>query len=106
MTGSKAQCQQLASAPGRFQLSGILDFDSVPVLLAGLSADDNPMLGKGDIYIDLVSVDRANSAGMGLLIEWLVQAHHQQRNIFFCNLPASLQQIARISDLDLPLEKC
>lgn len=105
MTTAKAQCQQLVSAPGRFQVSGILDFDSVPVLLAGLNTDDNPMSGDGDIYIDLVGVQQANSAGLGLLIEWLVQARHQQRNIFFCNLPASLQQVARISDLDLPLEK-
>ena len=102
---SKAQCQQLISTPGRFQLSGILDFDSVPVLLAGLNTDNNPILGKGTIYIDLAGVERANSAGMGLLIEWLVQARQQQRDIFFCNLPTSLQQIARISDLDLPLEK-
>ena len=105
MSVSTAQCQQLAATPGRFEICGVLDFDSVPVLLAGLNAADNPMLGKGDIYIDLAGVGRANSAGMGLLIEWLVQARQQQRNIFFCNLPTSLQQVARISDLDLPLEK-
>ena len=99
-----ATCKKVAATQSTYALSGALDFNTVPALLAQMKAEHDPLQGSGDIYVDLAGVERSNSAGLGLLIEWVIQARQQQRTIYFSNLPNALLQIARISELELPVK--
>jgi phospholipid transport system transporter-binding protein len=82
--------------PGDFILSGVLDFDTVPVLLQ----QGFEWLQPGRICVDLAQVEHGNSAGIGLLLEWLRQARLRNTAIRYQNIPASLQAVARICGVD------
>ena len=88
---------------GRFQLAGELSFASVPQIYAQghtLLADR-----AATLVLDLSSVERTDSAGLALLVEWLRQARHQRKDLRFQNIPAQLLAIAKASGLEniLPL---
>jgi phospholipid transport system transporter-binding protein len=55
--------------------------------------------------IDLAGVSRADSAGVALLVAWLGQARRRQQPLRFINLPAQMQAIIQVTDLEqlLPL---
>ena len=87
---------------GSYRLSGILSFDSVPPLLEqGARMFDN----GSDVVLDLAQVERSDSAGLALLLEWQRLAELRQHNIILHNIPEQMLAIARVSDLDtlLPL---
>ena len=54
---------------------------------------------------DLAGVERADSAGLALLIEWMRRARRAGRPVRFLNLPPQMLEIARAASLDrvLPL---
>ncbi len=79
---------------GVFRLEGMLDFDTVPSLLA---ESETLFRGLPEISVDLAGVEHANSAALGLLIEWMDRARAAGQKIRFLNLPASLTEIARVS---------
>ena len=83
---------------GKYQLEGDINFDSVSVLLA----DSLPLFSQdqGDWEIDLSGVGRANSAALGLMLEWVRLARKQRRGIQFRHVPEQLLAIAHVSDLD------
>jgi phospholipid transport system transporter-binding protein len=89
---------------GRMTLSGVLDLDSVPMLLNKIEAlsYDAPA-----VAVDLREVERADSAGVALLVAWMRQARQAQRDIRFLNMPSQMHNIARVSGLDaiLPLAR-
>jgi phospholipid transport system transporter-binding protein len=80
-----------------FRISGVLDFDSVP----GIFRESLKQFGEqGDIDLDLADVERANSAGLALLLEWRRLAQAAGRSITVRNTPAALRNLARISELE------
>jgi phospholipid transport system transporter-binding protein len=81
---------------------GELDFDSVAALL---DATEPPFATDPPTHIDLSGVIRANSAGIALLVEWLIQARRHGQELTFINVPAQMRAIIAIADLDaiLPL---
>ncbi|HEB92574.1 MAG TPA: STAS domain-containing protein [Gammaproteobacteria bacterium] len=86
-----------AVSPGRYQLIGELDFDSVSVLAdrgRALFSDD------GDVQVSLAAVERGNSAGLVLLVDWLREARRRGRNISFTCVPSQLLALARVSGVD------
>lgn len=87
-----------------FLLKGVLTMQTV----SGLAREAEPLLSasKGDVCIDLAQVERADSAGLALLIEWQRLARRCGFSISFRNLPAQLMQIARVSELHeiLPIQ--
>lgn len=93
----------VALESGCLRIRGEMSFASVLALLE----QTRPLLadGHGRLEIDLAEVSRVDSAGLALMIEWLRQAHHSQRELCFLHLPAQLRAIAEASDLDeiLPL---
>ena len=103
--GARVNKAVIERSDGRFRISGELTFATVTPLLAesrGLFA------GAGhSIEVDLSRVERADSAGLALLIEWMRQARNQEQSIRFFNLPEQLMAIASASDLDgiLPLAR-
>ena len=69
---------------------------TVPELLAKreLFSDQN------SFTIDLKNVDRADSAGVALLVRWQREAALAQKKIVFKNIPSQMLAIARVSGVD------
>lgn len=86
-----------------FRLKGVLDFDSVPPLheRAVYLFPSNRR-----VTVDLAGVERSNSAGLALLLEWQRLALRDERELRVRNLPAALLNIARVCELErlLPQE--
>ncbi|MGQ9831177.1 MAG: STAS domain-containing protein [Thermochromatium sp.] len=98
----KAPAQLTASEPGRWRLGGVLDFDSVPRLAVEGEALLRAAAARGQrsLVIDLAAVERANSAGLVLLLEWLEMAHQYRLSLCYTGLPESLQRLAAVSNLN------
>lgn len=81
----------------RMGLSGHLNFDTVPGLSRKLKALFHH---AGTMEVDLAGVEHANSAGVALLVEWVVMAKRADNQLRFLNMPAQMLAIARVSGLD------
>jgi len=96
MDETKSQATLNKSADGNLCVSGELSMTTVPALLA-----QHDLRGlHDDISIDLEGVERADSAGVALLIEWQRVARRQQHTIEFQNTPSQMLAIARLSGVD------
>lgn len=82
---------------GQYQVKGLMTFATVPDLLG----HSETWLAKNDggITIDLGQVDKADSAGLALMVEWKHLASVAQRPLKFVNIPDQLTQLIRISGL-------
>ncbi|OOZ40916.1 hypothetical protein BOW53_05890 [Solemya pervernicosa gill symbiont] len=60
---------------------------------------------EGVVTVDLREVEKADSAGLALLIDWMRQAKQHEHEIEYVNIPQQMMAIARVSGLDkvLPL---
>ena len=89
---------------GRLEIHGELSFASVPALWRECRAQC--AAGK-PIDIDLGQVQRSDSAGLALLVEWLREAQRSGANLRFFNIPAQMLEMARASGLEqiLPLHR-
>jgi phospholipid transport system transporter-binding protein len=93
----KTTLELLKNSAGGFKLRGEMNFDTVPAVFAQskvlFAADES-------VDIDLAEVSAANSAGLGLLLEWLKQAHKTGRAVRLHNIPSGIMAIAKTCDLD------
>jgi phospholipid transport system transporter-binding protein len=81
----------------RARVDGVLIFTSVAALLGtGAEAIAD---GRATV-IDLAGVKSSDSSGLALLIEWLSVAKAANHALHFENIPAQLQQLARLSDVE------
>jgi phospholipid transport system transporter-binding protein len=85
-------------------VEGELSFVIVPALqqqAAGLFESAR------ELDVDLSGVERADSAGLALLIEWMREARRRDKALRLLNMPAQMLAIARVSSLDeiLPLAR-
>ncbi|MEJ2688001.1 MAG: STAS domain-containing protein [Gammaproteobacteria bacterium] len=91
-----------AGEGGRLYLRGEVTFNTVPDVWerACRLFDDS-----AEMIVDLGDVERADSAGLALLVEWMRAAKRRDTAIRFLNMPAQMLAIARVSSLDqiLPL---
>lgn len=87
---------------GRIRLRGEMTFGTVRDIWEQSQGSFN---ARGEIIVDLHGVERADSAGLALLVEWMRAARRRQIDIRFLNMPAQMLAIARVSSLDqiLPL---
>lgn len=82
---------------GQFALRGELSFATV----ASLLKDSTPLFARSkDLGIDLSGVSFADSAGLALLIEWLRLAKRQGITLKYSALPAQLESLAAVSEVD------
>lgn len=86
-----------ALGEGQFQISGDLDFQSVPEVWKVSQA---MFAGKTSLTIDLAGVNRSNSAGLALLIEWMRFAESANSTIKFLNLPEQMHQVAQLCGVE------
>ncbi len=100
----KSSAQLEKTAPGHYQLKGDLSFASVPMLWeqnrTTLFEDE-----CSELDINLSTLERSDSSGLAMLIEWYREAEQSNKKITFLNLPQQMYDIARITGLDeiLPL---
>ena len=89
---------------GRLELYGELSFTSVPTVWEDCRAQ---FAERDALEVDLARVQRADSAGVALLVECLREARQTGKDIRFFNIPAQMLAIARTSSLDqvLPLHR-
>lgn len=80
------------------RVSGELVFASVREALGQSDAlfDD----ADGELQVDLGGVERADSAGIALLIEWARRAKARNLDIQYTHMPEQMAAIAEISHLD------
>jgi len=82
---------------GRFRISGVLDASTAREML---EESDARFAQFKDLDVDLGGVGESDSAGLALLIEWLRVARQQQKVIRFANVPAQIEALARISEVE------
>lgn len=84
-------------ADGIVHLGGTLDFDTVPLLYR----QTERLLGdRVALTVDVSSVERVNSAGVALLLEWLAEARRRGCELSFRGLPESILAVARLSGVE------
>lgn len=92
-----------AKGHNTYELVGPLDFGTVSGLrLEGFGLLDE----RPELVFDLGGVERADSAGLALLLEWLREAQRRGTEFRLQNMPPQMSAIARTSGLDtlLPCE--
>jgi len=77
-------------------IQGALTFETVPGWFATSSVW---FAGNGELAIDLGGVNRVDSAGLALLIEWLRMARVANRDLRFTNVPEQVRTLTRINGL-------
>ena len=84
-------------ADGVIAVSGRLSYDTAADLLTRTT----PALrdGSGPATIDLRAVERIDSAGLALLVEWLRLARLAQRPLSFVHLSEQLCEMIRVHGL-------
>ena len=78
-------------------LRGTLDFSGVPGLL---EIGQRIFPDSGTVRLDLGGLDGVNSAGLALLLEWQNAFQRSGRGMKLLNVPATLINIARVSELE------
>lgn len=83
---------------GVCRVSGALTFATVTTALAQSGALFRA--GTGPLVLDLSGVDRVDSAGLALLVEWLRLAQATGRTLTYRHIPRQLLAIAGVSGID------
>jgi phospholipid transport system transporter-binding protein len=92
---SRARLESLGG--GRFRVSGVLDASTAREVL---EQSESRFAQSKEIDVDLGGVGESDSAGLALLIEWLRMARLGGQAIRFANVPAQIEALARISEVD------
>jgi phospholipid transport system transporter-binding protein len=82
---------------GRFRVSGVLDASTARDVL---EQSESRFAQSKEIDVDLGGVGESDSAGLALLIEWLRIARQGGQAIRFANVPAQIEALARISEVE------
>jgi len=85
----------VAASNGRQTLTGELTFGTVPDLYQA-SLD---WFADKSLSVNFAKVSKADSAGLALMTEWLRLAHEKNCRVEFLNIPAQVQELIRVSDL-------
>lgn len=82
---------------GRFALSGDMSFETAHQIL---KASESSLRQHASLEIDLSGVDKADSAGLALMLEWKAQAGQREAEVQFVGVPSSLLAIAKTAEVD------
>jgi phospholipid transport system transporter-binding protein len=85
-----------------FSLEGELTFATAA---AALKKTARLFRGGGEFRFDLAGIGRVDSAGVGLLLEWMRRAEEADAGLRFAHLPEHLRAIARVSGVEELLDK-
>jgi phospholipid transport system transporter-binding protein len=85
-----------AAGDGRFELAGDVGFADAARLLA---EGDAAFGASQQVEVDLARVARVDSAGLALLLEWVLAARAAGRVLSYRNVPPAVASLAGISDV-------
>lgn len=85
---------------GGLRVSGPLGFDNARDALATLSS---ALPSGGSMAVDLSGLQRSDSAGLAVLVEWRAVAARRGVHLRLGQAPEGLRALARLSDLDAEL---
>jgi len=91
---------ELSIVDDNINVSGVLNFDTVPVLMKQAEKLFN---SKDNISVDLAAVTDSNSAGLALLLEMIRVTKLQNKSINFKNLPEQIGVVANAYGIDTEL---
>ncbi len=77
-----------------YSLQGVLTYDTVPKLFRTNSLDY-----ETTTQLDVGGIERIDSAGLALLVEWSSVARSQKKELVLKNIPISLQSLIKVSGL-------
>ena len=87
---------------GSVQISGEMTFNTTPQLYREF---ESHLRGEGtELIIDLGQVDRADSSGLALLLEWQAMARRLNRTLHITNAPQNLLSLAKLCEADMLLD--
>jgi ABC-type transporter Mla MlaB component len=85
----------------QIQINGELTFNSTPEIyrqkISHFQQDWSVM------EVDLGGVDRSDSSGLALLLEWQAMAKQKKRTLRIINSPANLLMLAKLCEADILL---
>lgn len=91
-----------ANGDGSWRIEGVLDFASVAALFGRTR---EVLAGADAVTLDLSGVERANSAGVALLLEWRREARRRGIALELAGLPEAVLRVARLSGVEDVLER-
>ncbi len=86
-----------AAGDARCEVAGDLDFSSVPDIWPQL---EKRISAGGELTVSLAGVDRANSAGLVMLVEARDLAKDSACNLSLTDIPSALRDLAAMSGCD------
>ena len=87
---------------GRFVLTGDMSFETAERILR---ESEEPFEHHTRIEVDLSGVEKADSAGLALMLEWITWANHTVREIRFKDMPERIVAIAKTTEVDHLLDR-
>lgn len=81
---------------GTFRLRGDVTFHTAQRIL---ERSEKLFARDGDIEVDLSAVERTDSSGLALLLEWINQACKAGRKIHFSAVPEKIMAIAETAEI-------
>jgi len=91
---------ELAIIDDSINVSGVLDFDTVPMLM---KQAEQLFKSQNTVNVDLINVSDSNSAGLALLLEMVRVTRLQNKTINFKNLPEQICVVANAYGVDCEL---
>ena len=82
---------------GRFALAGDMTFRTVERILA---VSERMFQQHTRIEVDLSGLEKTDSAGLALLLEWITWANHTVREIRYVNVPERITAIAGVTEVE------
>jgi len=79
-----------------FKISGVVNFSTVPDIEKAVRGK---LQGQPEITIDFSAVSRANSAALGLILEWRETCAKGTR-LHFTHLPKTLLDLAHVCNIE------
>lgn len=83
--------------PLTHKITGNLTFDTTPELLQQSRGWFTN--GSSQIFVDLESAGRTDSAGIALLLQWIETSRNHNLQLKFTNLPAQMREFIEANDL-------
>ena len=87
---------------GRFDLSGDVSFHTAEDILG---RSEKLFAGRANVEVNLSNVERTDSSGLALLLEWISRAAAASNTICFANIPEKIHAIAVTADVDELLQR-
>lgn len=88
-----SQAALLADTDGQWKIQGDLSFATSAELYESARA---AMATRMPASVDLAEVDRVDSSGVALMIDWLRAVRAAGQSLAFHNVPAHMQKIAEL----------